>query len=190
MAGGVPGRPQVRGKALALAVLAVGTQKIVPCRRGQGEGRRQVEGCFLGRAVPDGVAYGIRLVGVEPELLARRRGRDVHLLQVDRRQGRRRHAQDDPLHGPALGAEGGFDEAMPEMPGVLADHPAVVQPDVTTVGEPRNAVHIAIVERMLAVQRLHRAGEADDVALRQGDRLRPVERELGRPVEAARRPDR
>ena len=107
--------------------------------------------------------------------------------RVDRRQRARRHRQDDPLDGPALAAEGRLDEAVAEAAGVLADDPAVIEPNVAAGGESRDGVGRAVGQLVLAVQRFDRAGEADHVARGQGDRLRPVERELRRLGERHRR---
>ena len=62
-----------------------------------------------------------------------------------------------------------LDEAVAEMPGLLAgDHPAVIEPDVAGLGEAGDGMGVAVPDGMVAAQRLHRAGEADHVARRQG----------------------
>ena len=67
-----------------------------------------------------------------------------------------------------------------KCPASLADDPAVIEPDVAVRRESGDGLGHAVLERVLAVERLHRAGEPDPVALGQGDGLRPVEREFRR----------
>ena len=147
----------------------------------------QIEGDELPAALLNRLPHRLLVVGVERHSLAGPAAGDVHLFGVDCPQRGRRHAQDHPVHGAALARKTGFHKAEAEMPGILADDPAVIEPDVAARGEFRDGVRRAVPERVLAVERLDRAGEPDHVARRQADGFRPVERELARVLERHRR---
>jgi len=118
------------------------------------------------------------LVRIERHPLLGPAGTDIHLLLIGGSQRRFGHRQNHPLDGPPLRPEACFHEAGAEMPGILGDDPAVIELDISGFREPGHGFGGPVIELVFAVERLHRAGEPDLVALGQGDHVRPVEREF------------
>ena len=116
----------------------------------------EIEGDELLRAFGDRLPHRVLVVGVERHPVSGPAAGDVHLFGVGRTERGGRHGEDRLIDRLTLAGKAGIDIPHAEMTGILADQPAIVEPDVAALGDGCNLMCRTVTERVLAVTGFHR----------------------------------